>query len=77
MIEPMPRATAKLSPREEECLGFIAAFTDREGSPPHQNDIADHIGSSSRGFVHRVLKSLEAKGFIRILAYERRGIELI
>jgi hypothetical protein len=35
-----------LTPREEECLGFIAAYTDREGRPPFQDEIADHIGAS-------------------------------
>lgn len=66
-----------LTRREEECLGFIAAFTDREGYPPLQDDIADHIGAKSRGFIHRVLKQLEAKGCIRIRMYERRGVEIV
>ena len=65
-----------LTRREEECLGFIAAYTDREGRPPFQDEIADHIGAKSRGFIFRVLKSLESKGRVRIRMYERRGVEL-
>lgn len=66
----------RLTRRQEECLGFIAAYTDREGRPPQQDEIAEHLGASSRGFVFRLVRSLEAKGLLRIRMYERRGIEL-
>jgi hypothetical protein len=54
----------------------MAAYTDREVQRPYQDEIADHLGASSRGFVHRVLKSLETKGHVRIRMFERRGVEL-
>jgi SOS-response transcriptional repressor LexA len=67
----MLRGRNKLDVRQS-----MASYTDREGQPPYQDEIADHLGASSRGFVHRVLKSLETKGHVRIRTFERGGVEL-
>lgn len=67
----------KLSPREMQCLDFIAGRITATGHPPFQFEIAEHFGTKSRGFVWRVLKSLEAKGAICIKLKSPRGIEIV
>ena len=62
--------------RERECRNFIAGYRRRRGVSPCQFEIAGYFNAESRGFVCRVLKSLQTKGYIRIRMYEPRGIEL-
>jgi hypothetical protein len=47
------------------------------GRAPFKYEIAAHFGAASRGYVYRILASLEAKGFVRHRKYEPRGIELL
>jgi len=66
----------KLSPRESEVLTYIMLSVDVLGHAPTQREIARRLGMTSRDFIGRVLKNLEAKGAIRLQPYKVRGIEL-
>lgn len=66
-----------LSLRETEVLTYIILSFDVLGHAPTQREIARRLGMTSRDFIGRVLKNLEAKGAIRIRPYKVRGIELV
>jgi SOS-response transcriptional repressor LexA len=65
-----------LTRRETETLAFIKRFIARTGAAPFQKEIASELGISSRGFILRILVSLELKGFIKRTPYKISGIAL-
>jgi SOS-response transcriptional repressor LexA len=66
-----------LTRREAQCLEFITSTVRTTGRAPFKYEIAAHFGAASRGYVYRILASLEAKGFVRRRKYEPRGIEIV
>lgn len=67
----------KLTPRESQVLSFISLSIDVLGHAPTQREIARRLNMTSREFIGRILKNLEAKGMIRRQMYKVRGIEII
>lgn len=67
----------KLTPRESQILAFVAHYISHTGRPPYQDQIAHRFGLSSRTYVQRILKQLEAKGLVKLTPYKIRGIEVI
>jgi SOS-response transcriptional repressor LexA len=66
----------QLSPRESQAVAFIGATIAQTGRAPYQMEIAEHFGTTSRGFVWRMLKSLQAKGAITMKIKSPRGLSL-
>ncbi|GMR20469.1 MAG: transcriptional repressor LexA [Gammaproteobacteria bacterium] len=69
--------TQDLTDRERETYQFIGDFHRRYGYTPKLKEIAENLGISSRGTVHRYLKALEAKGYIALTTGVARGIRLL
>ncbi len=65
-----------LTPRQKEVLEFIQAFQEENGFSPTHREICERFGYSSYGTVHKHLKLLEAKGFLRRDWNQKRGVEL-
>ena len=55
----------ELTPRQRQVLQFITSFTDDNGYPPSQREIAGHLNVSGTLPVMKHLIALERKGYIR------------
>jgi repressor LexA len=62
--------------RERQVLEFLRAYVERHGYAPKLREIAEHLGISSHGVVHRYLRALERQGSIAIEPDRARGIRL-
>jgi repressor LexA len=65
-----------LTRRQKEILDFIREFNQAQGFTPTHKEICEKFGYSSYGTVHKHLKLLEAKGFLRRHWNQKRGVEL-
>lgn len=65
-----------LTARQRQILDFIRDFQRREGISPTHREIRDHFGYSSYGTVHKHLKLLEQKGYLKRHWNQKRGVEL-
>jgi repressor LexA len=55
----------ELTQRQRQVLQFISSFTDSNGYPPSQREIAGHLKVSGTLPVMKHLNALERKGYIR------------
>jgi repressor LexA len=65
-----------LTKRQKEILDFIREFTSDRGYSPTHKEICRQFGYSSYGTVHKHLKLLEQKGYLRRHWNQKRGVEL-
>ena len=65
-----------LTDRARQVYDFVHAYAARHGYAPKLREIADHLGITSRGVVHRYLRALERDGLIRIEPERARGVRL-
>jgi SOS-response transcriptional repressor LexA len=61
---------------QTETLAFIRRHITERGRAPFQHEICIHLGTKSRGFVHRMLGHMAEKGLIRWHKFAPGGIEL-
>ena len=73
----MPEVKNYLTRRQKEILEFIEAFHADEGLTPTHREICERFGYSSYGTVHKHLKLLQEKGFLRRDWNQKRGLELV
>ncbi len=66
-----------LTERQRQILDFIAEFRQARGISPTHREIRERFGYSSYGTVHKHLKLLEEKGYLRRNWNQKRGVELI
>ncbi len=65
-----------LTGRQQTTYQFIRDYHLRHGYAPKLTEIADGIGISSKGVVHRYLKAIADEGLISLLPGRHRGIHL-
>lgn len=65
-----------LTDRQRQTLNFIREYVDDNGYAPKLKEIADHLGITSRGTVHRYIRALEDAGHITVTRDHARGIQL-
>jgi repressor LexA len=66
-----------LTPRQKEILEFIRGFRGEHGYSPTHREICERFGFTSYGTVHKHLKLLEKKGFLRRDWNQKRGVALL
>ncbi len=66
-----------LTPGQTKVLDFIKHYLSREGFAPSLAEIAEGLGTTSRGSMHKHVQALAAAGVIRLLPGRQRGIELV
>ncbi|HIJ94611.1 MAG TPA: repressor LexA [Desulfuromonadales bacterium] len=59
-----PKSENELTQRQRQVLQFITSFTDSNGYPPSQREIAGHLQVSGTLPVMKHLAALERKGYI-------------
>ena len=72
-----PKMKEPLTPKQKELLDFLKSFLREKGFPPTLREIASHFGLKSLRGPQKTLQILKKKGFIRILPYRSRGIEVL
>ena len=65
-----------LTKKEKETYDFIIDFQRKYGQFPLLTEIADGIGITSKGVVHRYVKSLVDQDKIQKIRYKHRGYML-
>ena len=65
-----------LTQRQKEILDFIRRFSEDKGISPTHKEICEEFGYSSYGTVHKHLKLLEQKGYLRRQWNQKRGVML-
>lgn len=70
------KSQQELTQRQKQVLQFITSFTDGNGFPPSQREIARHLNVSGTLPVMKHLGALERKGYIRRESVNR-GIALL
>ncbi|MSN26924.1 MAG: repressor LexA [Geobacter sp.] len=65
----------ELTPRQRQVLEFITVFSDSNGYPPSQREIAGHLNVSGTLPVMKHLDALERKGYLKRESVNR-GISL-
>ncbi|MDA9832525.1 transcriptional repressor LexA [Gammaproteobacteria bacterium] len=66
-----------LTAREKATYDFIQSYSSQHEMAPTASEIADFLKITSRGVVHRYIKSLESKGLIRLHKGKWRNIEVV
>lgn len=66
-----------LTPGQTKVLDFIKHYLAREGFAPSLAEIAEGLGTTSRGSMHKQVQALAAAGVIRLVPGRQRGIELV
>jgi repressor LexA len=66
-----------LTPRAVEVLAFLRRYIAEHSSPPSLNEIAQHLKMGSKSSVHRLLKQIEARGYIVWMPNKARSIALL
>jgi len=69
------KSVNELTQRQRQVLQFITSFSDRNGYPPSQREIAGHLKVSGTLPVMKHLNALERKGYIK-REKVNRGISL-
>ena len=65
-----------LTERQKRILDFILEFQERNGISPTHREICDEFGYSSYGTVHKHLKLLTEKGYIKRAWNQKRGVQV-
>lgn len=66
-----------LTPKQKNVLDFIQSFTEQEGYPPSQQEIARHFGFRSLGTVQNYLVRLEREGVLAKEWNAKRGMRVL
>jgi len=77
LFAPMLSTMSFLTRRQQQILEFIGEYTQREGVAPTHREIRDRFGYSSYGTVHKHLRLLREKGFLRRARHQKRGHQLV
>src|SRR5262245_42709691 len=65
-----------LTPKQQRLLEFLQHYTQAQGYPPTQREIARRFRLKSLGSVQDYLQALERKGYLNKGVYGRRAIQL-
>lgn len=65
-----------LSENQQRVYDFVASYIEERDYPPLLKEIQDSLHLTNPGAVHKCLKALETKGWIRREKGKHRGIRL-
>jgi repressor LexA len=66
-----------LTPTQDRVLTFIRRYMKRRDYAPSLMEIAEGIGITSKGTIHRHVQALARAGRIRLIPGRKRGIEVV
>ncbi len=65
-----------LTPKQQKLLEFLTVNLERDGICPSYDEMRDALNLKSKSGIHRLLTSLQERGFIRRLPHRARAIEI-
>lgn len=68
---------AMLTKKMLELLQFIHERQTQDGVPPSFDEMKDHLGLRSKSGIHRLITSMEERGYLRRLPHKARAIEIV
>jgi len=71
------RGLAMLTRKQMELLVFVHGRLKESGVPPSFDEMKDALGLASKSGIHRLVKALEERGFIKRLPNRARALEVI
>ena len=66
-----------LTKKQLELLRFIKGRMDEDGVPPSFDEMKDALALASKSGIHRLIKALEERGYIRRLPNRARAVEIL
>ncbi len=66
-----------LTPKQQELLLYIHSRVAGDGISPSFEEMKDAVGIRSKSGIHRMIKALEERGFLRRLRYRARALEIL
>lgn len=66
-----------LTQRQLQLLNFIAEYYQEKGVSPSFDEMRRAMDLKSKSGIHRLVSSLEERGFIKRMAYRARAVELL
>lgn len=66
-----------LTKKQIQLLDFIHKRMAKDGVPPSFDEMKDALGLRSKSGIHRLVKALEERGFIRRLPHRARALEIL
>ncbi|MGF1607018.1 MAG: transcriptional repressor LexA [Rhodothalassiaceae bacterium] len=66
-----------LTAKQKQLLSFIQTRLDADGVSPSFDEMKEALGLKSKSGVHRLVKALEERGFIRRLPNRARALEVV
>lgn len=66
-----------MTKRERDLLDFLKDFISRHGKSPTYAEMAEGLKLRSRGNTHRLIKSLESQGYVKVTPQSYRAIEIL
>ena len=66
-----------LTNKQHDLLKFIDNQLNSKGVSPSFDEMKNALGLKSKSGIHRLIKGLEERGFIRRLAHRARALEII
>lgn len=66
-----------MTKNEYQAFSFIESFRTSHGYCPSFDEIREALGLKSKSGVHRVIRQLESKGWIRTMHHRARAIEVL
>ncbi|MEM7046821.1 MAG: transcriptional repressor LexA [Pseudomonadota bacterium] len=65
-----------LTPKQQKLLEFLTTSLEQNGVCPSYDEMREALNLKSKSGIHRLLTSLQERGFIRRLAHRARAIEI-
>ena len=66
-----------LTPKQQELLLYINSRLARDGISPSFEEMKNAVGIRSKSGIHRMIKALEERRFLRRLPYRARALEIL
>ena len=66
-----------LTPKQQELLLYINSRLVKDGISPSFEEMKDAVGIRSKSGIHRMIKALEERRFLRRLPYRARALEIL
>jgi hypothetical protein len=66
-----------LTRKQHALLTFIDDHLAKDGVPPSYDEMKEALGLKSKSGIHRLIKGLEERGFIRRLPHKARALEVL
>lgn len=66
-----------LTHKQKELLNYINEYQGSSGASPSFEEMKEALGLKSKSGIHRLISSLEERGFLRRLAHKARALEVV